>query len=212
MKKYKLLIFDWDGTLVDSVSLIVECVKITAQQLNLSLPSEIAIRQNIGRSLYALATILFPTAEPILFEQIFFSHYTEDKLAHSFFPQSMATLQFLKNKGYILAVATNKPRALLDDALQRADLVDFFAMTHCPEDGFAKPHPWMILDITEKLGIALKDVVMIGDTIYDMQFAQNAGVAAIAVTYGSHTREQLTAYVPTAIIDNIQELIFIPDI
>ena len=105
-----------------------------------------------------------------------------------------------------MAIATNKSRARLEIALDMAKIKNLFATTRSPEDGFPKPHPDMLITLLDELMYDPKDTLMIGDTIFDMQFAQNAKVDALAVCYGHHKKEQLAAFNPVGFIEDIQDL------
>lgn len=206
MKNYKLLVFDWDGTLIDSVGLIVAAIQATARELNLPEPSVGKIRQTVGAHLDDIIYTLFPTVQGGILRERFLHHYAMDKVGANFFTGVADTLVCLKGQGYSLAVATNKPQDKLEQDIIQGGLTDIFTAIRCPEMGYAKPHPWMMLDLLEYLDLAPDDALMIGDTTYDMQLAQNAGVDALAVTYGSHDRDKLLAYSPIGYIDDIVEL------
>jgi phosphoglycolate phosphatase len=206
MKNYSLLIFDWDGTLVNSIGFIADCIEHTARKLNLDIPPRDAILTSIGLPFENMIASLFTSVDFSSFKQTFFNYYTGDKKESNFFIGAIETLKYLKTRGFSLGIATNKSRSQLNNTLTQYKINHLFSETRCPEDGFAKPNPWMLQDIMDKLLIDPKDVLMIGDTIYDMQFAQNAGVDSLAVTYGSHTREKLLPYNPVAYIDDITKL------
>jgi phosphoglycolate phosphatase len=206
MKKYDLLIFDWDGTIVNSIGLIIECVQTAAYELELKAVSDEAVRDCIGLVLDDLVFRLFPKADPSAFAKIFYRDYTEEKLQTHFFQGAIDTLQKLKDQGYTLAIATNKIRSQLKHALKTAKIDTLFSTLRCGDDGQTKPHPEMILTILEELDIKPKKAVMIGDSIYDLLMAQNAKVDSIAVTYGSHKKQELLTHKPIFCIDDIKEL------
>ncbi|MDR1139334.1 MAG: HAD-IIIA family hydrolase [Rickettsiales bacterium] len=205
MKDYKLLIFDWDGTLVDSEDLLVESIKKTAINFDCII-SEVEINKYIGLSLKTIHQQLFSTIKYPIFCKVFYQHYNEDRLGAYFFTGAIATMNHLKEQGFTLAIATNKSRAKLEMVLDKAKIQHLFAATQCPDDGFPKPNPKMLITLLDELNYEHEDALVIGDTIFDMQFAQNAKVAALAACYGYHTKEQLAVYNPVGFIDDIQDL------
>ena len=113
----------------------------------------------------------------------------------------------LSQQGTILAVATGKARAGLNRVLAATGFADYFVDSICADEANSKPHPQMIELLIERLGIEPDSAVMIGDSALDMAMAQNAGVAAIGVTYGAHSRDTLAKHAPVAIIDQPAELL-----
>lgn len=206
MKKYSLLVFDWDGTLVDSSGLVVESAQRAASDLGYVVPKEAEIRQYFGLSLETIQQRLFPDANYKIFYEVFHRYCNEEKLAAYFFAGAINTLTYLKEQGFTLAIATNKPRARLEMALNMANINHLFSATRSPDDGFPKPHPDMLTTLLDELLYEPKDALMIGDTTFDMQFAQNAKVDALAVCYGHHKKEHLAAFNPIGFIDDIKDL------
>jgi phosphoglycolate phosphatase len=206
MKKYNLLVFDWDGTIVDSVSLSLEATKKTALDLGLPMPTITEFNKYYGLSLETMQQQLFPTVDYTSFVKTFQCHFNEEKLATNFFPGAIETLNHLKEQNFTLAIATNRPHKSLQQALERAKIKHLFATTRSPDNYFPKPHPDMLITLLEELTHHPENTVMIGDTTFDMQFAQNAKVDALAVTYGHNKKEQLLEHKPIGFIDNIQDL------
>lgn len=206
MKNYNLLVFDWDGTLVDSSGLVVESAQKAALDLGYAVPSATEISKHFGLSLETIQQQLFPNANYAVFYEVFHRYCNEEKLATYFFPGAVETLTHLKEQGFTLAIATNKPRARLEIALNMAKITNLFAATRSPDDGFPKPHPDMLITLLDELMYEPKDALMIGDTTFDMQFAQNAKVDALAVCYGHHKKEQLAAFNPVGFVEDIQDL------
>lgn len=206
MKNYNLLVFDWDGTLVDSSGLVVESTQKAALDLGYAVPTATEIGKHFGLSLKTIQQQLFPEADYDIFNEVFHRYCNEEKLATYFFPGAIETLAHLKEQGFTLAIATNKSRARLEIALNMAKIKNLFAATRSPEDGFPKPHPHMLITLLDELIYDPKDALMIGDTIFDMQFAQNAKVDALAVCYGHHKKEQLATFNPVGFVEDIQNL------
>ncbi|EKE01080.1 MAG: hypothetical protein ACD_21C00223G0001 [uncultured bacterium] len=206
MKNYNLIVFDWDGTLVNSAGLIVESVQKVASDLGFAAPEASEVSKYIGLSLAVIHQQLLPDTNYKTFADAFHAHYNEEKLATYFFSGAIETLTYLKNQGFTLAVATNKPRAQLEMALNIAKIKGLFAATRTPDDGFPKPHPDMLTTLLDELGNEPQDALMIGDTIFDMEFAKNAGVDALAACYGHHKKEQLAAFNPVGFVEDINDL------
>lgn len=209
MKKYSLLVFDWDGTIVDSESFAIEALQKTAVDFHYPIPATAEIQGCFGLKLENLLQQLFPAEKQADLISTFYSHFTEEKLATRFFTGALETLSYLKDQGFILAIATNKSRPKLNAALTAAKIAYLFTATRSPEDGAPKPAPDMLLTLLAELNIHAQNALMIGDTVFDMQFAQNAAVDALAACYGNHKKEQLATFNPVGFIEKIEELKYI---
>jgi phosphoglycolate phosphatase len=206
LKNYKLLIFDWDGTLMESTDVIVKSILSTVNDLKLQKPSIKAIHDTIGLNLKDQCDILFPNVNYEQFHDRHLENYATYSSEATFFDGAIETLNFLKKLNYKLAIATSKHRHRLEKQLNDYNLNSLFSATSCGDDGFSKPDPRMIKTILNKLKIDAKRSVMIGDSEYDMQLANGAGVNAIAVCYGIRDKEQLSKYKPIKYINDIREL------
>ncbi|WP_286232533.1 HAD family hydrolase [Thalassotalea sediminis] len=210
MKQYQLVIFDWDGTLMDSIARIISSVQQLAMSENLALPNEDAIKGIIGLSLDEALTTLFPNADSHDVEQLkrgYKKHYVDlDPTPAPIYDYAHQLLSGLKNRGKFLAVATGKAREGLHRVWQEAALCDYFDSSRCGCECTSKPHPDMIEQLLEEFNIAPENAVMIGDSILDMEMAKRAGVDSIGVTHGVHEREKLSLYSPTAIVNSLQEI------
>ncbi|MBP8020105.1 MAG: HAD-IA family hydrolase [Agitococcus sp.] len=210
MSAYKLVIFDWDGTLMDSVAHIVECLQQAATTLEQPVPSIEAARNIIGLGLPEAIAILFPHASSAARESIrqqYAHHFilgAPDKI--QLFDGVMPLLTQLSEQGALLAVATGKSRLGLNRVLAQTGLGDYFVATRCADETASKPHPLMLHEILAHTGIALDDAVMIGDTSYDMEMAQQIAMPRIGVSYGVHSVDVLQSYQPLAIVDSIYQL------
>jgi phosphoglycolate phosphatase len=209
-QRFTLLVFDWDGTLMDSAANIIECVRAAAMDLNLKIPADDAIRNIIGLGLQESVVQLFPGSDDEMVWQVverYRVHYFgQDMQQAELFPGAEDTMRQLAEMGYLLAVATGKGRAGLDKVLAYTGLGELFHTTRCADEGFSKPHPDMLLQIMAELGVRGDDTLMIGDTVYDMQMAKNAHAQRLAVSYGSHSRERLMQSGPLGCLDDIREL------
>lgn len=205
-KNYSLLVFDWDGTLVDSESLAIEAIQKTAEDCGYQIPTKDFVKKQFGLTLDGMLQQIFPEKDHALLTKIFFNHFTEEKLAKNLFANTIETLEYLKQSGFILAIATNRARANLATALTTSKIDHFFVTTRCADDFSPKPDPTMLLDLLEELDHNPQETLMIGDSIFDMQFAQNAKVDALAACYGHTRKEQLAELQPVGYIHNMAEL------
>lgn len=208
--RFGLIVFDWDGTLMDSEAKIVNCICAAAVDCGVTPPTRQAARQIIGLGLHEALTVLFPTLTPARRETLV-EHYRrhfliEDKTSMPLFPGVKAGIESLVAQGYALAVATGKARRGLRKVLAETETEHLFITTRCADEAYSKPHPQMLEDILAATGFARSETVMIGDTTYDMQMAQNADIARVGVTYGVHSRAQLLDHAPLACLDSFADV------
>jgi len=211
LKKYKLLVFDWDGTLMDSEARIVACLRAVIADLQLPEMEIRPLRNIIGLGLKEAVLALYPDASEEFvksFIERYRYHFLSDNHQSAvMFPGAREVLNRLYQFGYLLAIATGKGRAGLERSLDETGSKGFFHATRCADESLSKPHPQMLLDIMAILDVEPSQTLMIGDTEYDMQMAQQAGTGALAVTYGVHERERLLSYKPLACLNNIAEML-----
>ncbi len=203
-RKFELLVFDWDGTLMDSAAAIAESLQAACMELELPVPSMTQARYVIGLGLTdAMQYILpdLPRAEYAKVVDRYRIHFLRRDGGTTLFQGAAAMIRELHDAGFLLAVATGKSRRGLDRALAATGVGEYFHVTRCADEGFAKPHPGMLQAVMESLTATPAGTLMIGDTTHDLEMAQAAGVAALAVTYGAHEREALVQQQPLAIID-----------
>lgn len=206
---FKLLVFDWDGTLMDSEAQIVATVKAAAADLDLPILAASQIRDIIGLGLYEALNRLYP--DHLEFHERLIERYRHYYLASTTvrslpFTGGIETLADLHRQGYLMAIATGKGRRGLDAVLDETGYRGLFHATRCADECHSKPHPQMLLEIMELLNVTAADTLMIGDSEYDMHMARNAGTAALAVTYGVHTLERLLDCGPLGCLDAITDL------
>ena len=210
MKHYKLVIFDWDGTLMDSVDRIVSSMQSAAKIVGLAIPSNNAAKQIIGLSIPEALKTLFAgiTDEQIETMRLQYKYeYLEgDTTPTPLFDYALNLLTQLKQESKLLAVATGKGREGLNRVLQVSETSAFFHTTRCAGEMPSKPDPEMINIILAELDIAPHEAIMIGDTSHDLKMAQNAGVDSIGVTFGVHNKQVLEQYAPKATVDSLSEL------
>ena len=206
---YKLLIFDWDGTLINSESSIVTCMKLAMRDVGLPILSSDEIKNIIGLGLYEALVKLFPSANNDQYQHLierYRVHFLAMEQAIPF-EGVKETLAHLYERGYLLAVATGKGRAGLNKALKHVQFQQFFHATRCADETRSKPHPQMVNELLEELEVTPDNALMVGDTEYDLEMAQNAGVDGVAVSYGVHDIERLHQYKPVVKLDKLSEII-----
>jgi len=206
--KYRLIVFDWDGTLIDSVGTIVQCIQDAARDMGLEVPAAERARHVIGLGLHDSLTHAVPGLAAERYRE-FADHYRRHFLARQdamlLFPGVKALLEELK-KDRLLAIATGKSRRGLDRALDAEDLRRFFSDSRCADETTPKPHPAMLLELMEALQIEKRNTLMVGDTTHDLEMARAAGVDALAVTYGAHPEDGLRACSPLGCFPSVQAL------
>lgn len=208
-KQYDLIVFDWDGTLMDSTSAIVKCIQGAARDLGLPVPREEAASHVIGLGLHEAMQAVMPNIDPSYYpkmvERYRFHFLTRDHEL-KLFPGVAAMLDELASHAYFLAVATGKSRVGLNRAMNAVGLLSRFHATRCADETFSKPHPAMLQELTRELGQEIRRTVMIGDTTHDLMMANNAGAHGIAVQYGAHPVDQLHACHPVYSAATVEEL------
>lgn len=210
MQPYELLVFDWDGTLMDSEARIVACLRAAIGDLQLPARDDAALRNIIGLGLTESIDMLFPGSDLQLHRALterYRHHFlVTDPTPSQLFAGAAETLERLAAAGYLLAVATGKGRRGLDAVLDETGLRPLFHATRCADETFSKPHPQMLLELMDVLGVEPGATLMIGDTEYDMAMARNANTAALAVSYGVHAPERLHRHGPLGCLDRIGDL------
>lgn len=208
-KQFDLIVFDWDGTLMDSTAAIVRCIQAAAKDLGQPVPSESAAAHVIGLGLPDAMQAVMPGMDPALVPRMverYRYHFLSRDHDLVLFDGVRELLDELASQGYFLAVATGKSRVGLNRALNAAGLLSTFDATRCADETFSKPHPAMLQELTRELGQDLRRTVMIGDTTHDLLMANNAGARGIAVEYGAHPVDQLHACQPLFSAKNVPEL------
>jgi phosphoglycolate phosphatase len=206
---YSLVVFDWDGTLMDSTHSIVAAIQGACRDLSLPVPSNESASWVIGLSLESALRRAVPalTQENVpAFLERYRIHYLLRDPELRLFDGILELLATLSGMGIKLAVATGKSRIGLDRALAATGLAPVFQATRCADETFSKPHPQMLYELMEVLDVAPVEVVMVGDTSHDIQMANNAGVSGVAVTYGAHSVGDLAAANPVAALDSVRAL------
>lgn len=206
--KYRLLVFDWDGTILDSSSAIAQCIQRAAADLGLEVPGFERASHVIGLGLEDALRTAAPELAPtryLEFVEAYRRHFRASEASMKLFDGMRGLIGELAARR-TLAIATGKSRRGLERALDATALRRHFRASRCADETRPKPHPAMLLELMEELECAPDEVVMIGDTSHDLQMAAAAGVDALAVTYGAHPREGLLACAPLGCVSSVEEL------
>jgi phosphoglycolate phosphatase len=194
--RFDLIIFDWDGTLINSIDWITNCLQHAAVQYDCPVPEAQAAKDVIGLSINKAMQTLFPEVGEQMQKQLvacYSQKYFSKQISRDdLFPGVYEMLVQLNKTGYQLAVATGKTRAGLQEALQATGTEELFCITRCADETASKPDPRMLREIIQHTHTAKERSLMVGDSIHDLQMAHNAHISAIAVSCGAHSAESLT--------------------
>ena len=208
-RKFDLLVFDWDGTLVDSTGHIVSSIQAACADLDLPVPSRQAALHVIGLGLHDALAYVLPQLEEKRYREVaerYRYHFVADDVTLETFPMVDGGLASLEDDGFLLAVATGKSRAGLDRSLKDVNFASCFVATRCGDEGFPKPNPDMLIYLMDTTGVPADRTLMIGDTSHDMMLAANAGTSSLAVSYGAHSAESLLEHDPLACVNSFAEV------
>jgi phosphoglycolate phosphatase len=212
-RHFDCISFDWDGTLFDSTAIIVRCIQEAVREVGGTVPSDEAASYVIGLGLMQALAHAAPDVPkdryPALGEA-----YRKQWALHvddiHFFPGTLAMLQDLKQRGYLLAVATGKSRRGLDEVLKRelqgVRLSSLFDASRTADQTAGKPDPLMLHELMEELKVQPARMLMVGDTTHDLQLARNAGVPSVGVSFGAHAQEAFAAFEPLFVARSMHEL------
>jgi phosphoglycolate phosphatase len=207
--RFPLLVFDWDGTLMDSTALIASSIQAAARDLGLPVPDTATAMHVIGLGLKDALSIAVPdlpaSAYGTMAERYRF-HFLAGDPGIPLFPGTVELLGDLKARGHRLAIATGKSTAGLERALQATGTRHFFAATRCADKTAPKPAPDMLRELMDEFSVSREETVMIGDTTHDLQMALNAGVRFVAISHGAHPKDALLDLGPLACVHNTNEL------
>lgn len=207
--RYDLLVFDWDGTLIDSAGAIVACIQAACRDLGLPVPERSRASHVIGLGLHdALAYAIpgLPASDYGRVVERYRWHFLARDPDIPLFPGAKKMLGTLRDRGHLLAIATGKSRSGLSRALDNTGLRVFFAASRCADQCAPKPAPDMLYELMDELGVESARSLMIGDTVHDLQMAARAGVGAVAVSHGAHSKTDLAALKPLVCAESIDEL------
>ena len=207
---YKLLIFDWDGTLCDSIGRIVEAMHAAAAASGYPPCSDEAVKGIIGLALPEAISVLYPQLDDVQVMAMR-DHYADaymalDATPSSLYPGVRAALPGFREQGYRLAVATGKARRGLDRVLKAHGWEDFFDITRAADETRGKPHPLMLEQIMSHCEVGPERSLMVGDASFDLLMARNAGMHSVAVGYGALPLDVLRQYEPQLCIESFDQL------
>jgi phosphoglycolate phosphatase len=206
---YPLIVFDWDGTLMDSTLGIALSIQEAAREMGLPVPERAAASHVIGLGLHDSLRSAVPSLPPeryMDFVELYRKHFRAQQETMTLFPGVTELLDRLRARGHRLAVATGKSRRGLDQALQMTGIGGHFVASRCADETQPKPHPAMLLELMAECGFEARELLMIGDTSHDLGMAGSAGVDAVAVCYGAHSAGSLSALAPRACVGSVREL------
>lgn len=209
MRRFDLIVFDWDGTIVDSTAMIAQCIRCAASDLELEIPTMEQASHVIGLGLrdalsHAVPSLAEHRAEE--FSARFRHHYLAGEPDIVMFAGIQAMLAEVAASGLLLAVATGKTRRGLARAFETTGLESLFTASRCADESLSKPHPAMLLELAVELAVEPERILMIGDTTHDLQMARAAGAASLGVTYGAHLHAHLVSHAPLALVGSVAEL------
>jgi len=208
-KRFELIVFDWDGTLMDSTATIAGCIQAVARDLGLPEPSDERATHIIGLGLIDALRYALPDLPASRYgeagERYRYHFLTKDKDLR-LFPGAEAMLDELAAAGFQLAVATGKSRKGLQRAFEVSGLGERFQASRCADECHSKPHPQMLEELIDEFGVSPATTLMIGDTTHDLQMARNAAVAGVGVAYGAHPRAALESESPLYCADDLAQL------
>ncbi|WP_101759415.1 HAD-IA family hydrolase [Oceanicoccus sp. KOV_DT_Chl] len=206
-----LIIFDWDGTLIDSTAKIIGSMQLAIAELGLPPIADDAVKGIIGLGLPEAVATLYPGTDVARLDQLrsSYSQYfiAADRVPCHFYPDVERVLDHLRDKGHQLAVATGKSRNGLNRVLSNLQLTDYFDASRCADETASKPDPLMLHQLLAELNYDAGAAVMVGDTAFDLEMAANAGVASVGVSYGAHPVDRLLLHKPRRIIDRFEQLL-----
>jgi len=209
-KKYELLIFDWDGTLMDSESKIINCFQAALSDTGIAPIEDDRIRDIIGLGLKESMEVLLPDhnqATHNLVVEAYREHFlVRDTTEMPMFPGVIDGIRRLHEQRYTLAIATGKARRGLNRVLNGHELENLFHVTRCADETVSKPHPLMLQQILEATKIPAENALMIGDSVYDLQMATNAGIDSLAVSYGVQSCDRLLEHAPIGCMHEFEDL------
>jgi phosphoglycolate phosphatase len=209
-KKYSLIIFDWDGTLMDSSAYITDCMQSAIGEFNAEPRSDTQVKEIIGLSLEEAIQALYPEADDFFINNIvrlfriqFMSPHRKPSLL---FEGAEGMLKILVQRGYDLAIATGKSRQGLNKVLNETGLEHYFPVTRCADESLSKPHPQMLQEVLIDHDLKVEHALMIGDTDYDIHMANNAKMDSLAVSFGAHDLSRLLRANPLGVVDTLTEI------
>jgi phosphoglycolate phosphatase len=208
-RNFDLIVFDWDGTLFDSTTLIARCIQAACGDLGVAVPSDRDASYVIGMGLAEALQHAAPTLPRERYRDLadrYRHHYFARQHEIVFFDGTLDMLNALKARSHLLGVATGKSRRGLDDALNGSVLRGLFDATRTADETASKPDPRMLLELMAEFDVPPERTLMVGDTTHDLLLASNAGTASIGVSYGAHDHESFAEFAPRHVAHSIADL------
>lgn len=211
MREYQLLIFDWDGTLVDSIGRIVASLRQAADACGLPQLSDERLKGIIGLGMVEAIDCLYPGLRATSSVERFRSVYGDCYLAleaqpSALFPGVQEALEAFRAEGYQLAVATGKSRRGLHKVLEGRGWLNYFDVTRCADETSSKPAPLMLHEILAHCRVRPDQALMVGDSLFDLQMAHRADMHSVAVGHGAQSLSVLLEESPILAIEHFDEL------
>lgn len=209
MNNYQLIIFDWDGTLMDSTGHIVNCMRQAITKLELEPLTDTQISHIIGLGLNEAVQTLYPAGNSTLWTSLgdcYREIWLKNPEQSPLFDNARELLHHLAEQDIFLGVATGKSRRGLDKVLDATGLKELFIATRCADECHSKPHPQMVMELMDFVGVKGNDTIMVGDTEFDLLMASNAGADGLGITHGAHAETTLLACEPKAIVHDLHQV------
>lgn len=209
LRRFDLIVFDWDGTLYDSTALITRCIQAACADVGTRVPSARDASYVIGMGLVEALRHAAPDLPPERYQAMaerYRHHYRATMHELALFDGALEMLNALKSRQHLLAVATGKTRQGLNEVLARPELLGLFDATRTADETASKPDPLMLLELMAELGVSAERTLMIGDTTHDLQLAASAGAARLGVSYGAHDPETFHLHEPLHVAHSVPEL------
>ncbi|MBN1929202.1 MAG: HAD family hydrolase [Chlorobiaceae bacterium] len=207
---YKLLVFDFDGTLADSEAGIMEAMRLVARDFGFSGIDPEAVRRGIGLPLQrTIETGLgIEAADAAAAVERYRKYYREVAFDSTrLFPGVKETLELLRRE-HRLAIASSKSREGLVSMMRHLGIFDHFSCIASAQDvPQGKPAPDMVLLALERLAFPAERCLVVGDTVFDIEMGQRARADTCAVTYGNHSADELRSLDPTFLIDSFEHIL-----
>jgi phosphoglycolate phosphatase len=207
-RQIRFIVFDWDGTLMDSELQIVSCLHGAIADLGLAPMSDATVKNVIGLGLREAIDMLVPGQDD-QFRNAFVESYRKYWFGHdgsSLFDGARDVLDMLKEENFLLGIATGKARNGLIRVLEQTGLTGYFDATRCADETLSKPHPRMLQELMQAVGVTARHTIMVGDTEYDMEMATQAGAGKVAVRSGVHSAERLERHAPLVCLDHVTDM------
>jgi len=208
-RQFDLITFDWDGTLFDSTAIIARSIQAAVRDVGGTEPTLAQASYVIGMGLKQALAHAAPDVPEHLHAALgdrYRHHYFAAQHDISMFEGALALLADLKEKGYLLAVATGKSRRGLDAALATQTLAGVFDSSRTADETAGKPDPLMLHELMRELDVAPERTLMIGDTTHDLLMARRAGCPSVAVSYGAHEPQAFAELSPRYVAHSVAEL------